>query len=302
MTDPATLSRSARLAGVLALGAFWGLSPALYKAMGQAGVPITHILAITGFGVGFGLIAIQAAVGQRLQLDRATLLYGLGCGVLLNVPFAFSLYFSRHLPVTVYAMVTATSPLMTFTLAALLGLERVTAARALALLLGLTSTIVLILTANGAELGGSASFIGLAFVTPMLYAFYNIFCQRAWPKGMEPLTAGIVESFASALLAVPFLFWLEPPRLAMTDAGFLTGYWTVALATLMWVLERVAFFQLIRGAGATTTVQAVYVSTPAGVLFGMLLYSEPPTIWLALSLGLLLAALWLNNRGKIAAL
>ena len=113
---------------------------------------------------------------------------------------------------------------------------------------------------------------------------------------------GIVESFASSLLAVPFFLWLEQPRLAITDPGFLTGYWTVTLATLMWVLERVAFFRLIRGQATTTTVQAVYVSTPAGVLFGMLLYAEPPTIWLALSLGLLLAALWLNNRGKIATL
>ncbi len=111
---------SANLIGIVALGLFWGLSPTLYRLMGDARVPITHIIFITGIGVGLGLAVLQRIRGGRLQLNRATLLYGLGCGILLNVPFATSLYFSRHLPVTVYSLIAATSPLMTF----LLGIRR----------------------------------------------------------------------------------------------------------------------------------------------------------------------------------
>ncbi len=136
-----------------------------------------------------------------------------------------------------------------------------------------------------------------AFATPMLYAFYNSFCQHAWPQGMDTLTAGVVESFASAVLVLPALLWLEPLTSAVTGApDFWLGMALVGFATVMWIAERVAYFTLIRSAGAVVTVQAVYAATPAGVVFGLLFFHEQPTIWLFISLALLILALWLNNR------
>jgi hypothetical protein len=40
------------------LGCFWGLSPSLYKLMGEAGLPISHIVVYTGFGVAAALAAV----------------------------------------------------------------------------------------------------------------------------------------------------------------------------------------------------------------------------------------------------
>ena len=64
----------------------------------------------------------------------------------------------------------------------------------------------------------------------------------------------------------------------------------------MWVMERVCFFSMIQRFGPVTTVQATYVSTPASVLFGLLMFHESADAWLWLSLALLMLALWLNNR------
>jgi hypothetical protein len=55
---------------------------------------------------------------------------------------------------------------------------------------------------------------------------------------------------------------------------------------------------LIRDKGAVYTLQAVYVSTPAAVLFAIFFYGGGADIWLWISLSILMLALWLNNTGS----
>jgi drug/metabolite transporter (DMT)-like permease len=180
----------------------------------------------------------------------------------------------------------------------LLGRERPGLHRLGALLAGFLSSIVLIATRSDAQFGHLSYWALAAFVSPLLYAFYNHYAAAGWPKGMDTLTAGVVESWASAFIALPVLLAVAMP----TSAGdFHWGYWALVAATVMWVIERVAFFTMIRTAGPVTTVQASYVSTPASVCFGVLVFNEAADAFLWLSLGLLMLALWLNNRAMARA-
>jgi multidrug transporter EmrE-like cation transporter len=43
-------------------------------------------------------------------------------------------------------------------------------------------------------------------------------------------------------------------------------------------------------------VQAVYISTPGGVIFGVFLFKDHADLWLVASLALVMAALVCNNR------
>ncbi|HRC87197.1 MAG TPA: DMT family transporter, partial [Thermoanaerobaculia bacterium] len=220
-------------------------------------------------------------------------LYGLGCGILLNVPWGIGLLAVRHVPVTLYSVVVSSTPMWTYGLALLVGRERMSLMRVSALAVGFASSLAVILTRQGASISQIDSWLLAAMSLPLMYAFYNVYTSAAWPKGMEPLTAGIVESFASSLLAVPVVLWLDPVH-SLSD--FHRGYWLLAAAIAMWVLERVCFFSMIQRFGPVTTVQAVYVSTPAGVLFGLALFAEKADSWLWVSLALVMLALWLNNR------
>jgi drug/metabolite transporter (DMT)-like permease len=286
------------VAAVAGLGAFWGASPALNKLLGLYGVPVGHILVISGFGVGLGLMLLQWLLGGRLQLSRSVLLYGLGCGLLLNIPWGLSLAAIRHVPVTLSAVIVSTTPLCTYALALLLRRERADLLRLVALGLGFLSCVVLILNSPappGVLAGAPAiavdGWLLITLALPVLYAFYNLYTAMAWPKGMTAMTAGVVESHASALMAVPFVLAMEPLHLG----GSGIGYWLLAAVSVMWVVERVCFFTLIERTGPVTTVQAVYVSTPASVVLGLVFFAEPANLWLAVSLVLLMAALWLNN-------
>lgn len=289
------MSAFAQMFFVLGLGVFWGASTPINKALGLAGVPVTYILVASGFGVGLGLMLLQWLGGGRLRMTRREVIYGFCCGTLLNIPFVVGLFAIRHVPVTLTAVITSTAPLCTYALTLALGRQTHNGARLLALLIGFVSCAIVIVTRTGAGFGAIDGWVLITAALPILYAAYNVYTAMAWPKGMQPLTAGIGESFSQALYGVPFLFWPGAVAPGNSTAGHLGSLLLLAV-TLMWILERVCYFKMIQRFGAVTTVQAVYVATPASVVLGLLFFNESTDAWLWLSLALLMLALWLNNR------
>ena len=63
MTSPRHLSL------FLILGLFWGISPSLYRHWGVLGMPVTHVIVLTGIGVAARPGADLPAARHRL--DRA---------------------------------------------------------------------------------------------------------------------------------------------------------------------------------------------------------------------------------------
>ncbi|MDP4823264.1 MAG: DMT family transporter [Aestuariivirgaceae bacterium] len=284
-------------AGLLTLGLFWGLSPAMSRLMGEAGLPISHVLVVTGVAVGIGLEILRRLQGGAALIPARVWLYGLGCGVLINIPFTGSLYFARVLPITTYALAVSTAPFFSYALALMTGREKAQPLRLAALVTGFVASALLIVTRGGTEGGGDFWLLVACFCVPALYALYHFYASVMWPVGMEPLAAGVTESFASAALAVPFLLVMAPQMVGVPAYGL------ALVASVMWIAERVAFFWLLRRSGPVVTMQAVYISTPGGVIAGAMIFSEPADGWLFVSLGLILLALWLNMQAmrKVAA-
>jgi drug/metabolite transporter (DMT)-like permease len=279
----------------VALGAFWGASPSFYKLLGASQMPITHIIVLTGIGVGIGLWLVARWRNGRVRVSRALVYYGMGCGILLNIPFALQILLSRHVGAAEMAIVFSTAPFFNYLVSVTTGRDRLRATRIFALLAGFSAGGVLILTRNATG-DGFSWWLVLAFACPVLYAAYNWFTSNSWPDGVDVNEAGMAESFASGLVAVPFLIALALPGVSMGAAPPLVAYWPVAALTLMWIGERIVYFTLIRDRGPVYTVQAIYISAPAGVLYGIAFFGETPDIWLWVSLALVILALWLNNR------
>jgi drug/metabolite transporter (DMT)-like permease len=278
------------------LGLFWGLSQSLYKAMALLHVPPTQVIAYTGFGVASGLIVAAWLSKTRIQMSSEIVWFGLGCAVLMNVPFTTGLYLIRHLPATEMAIIVSTAPFFNYALALLTGRENAVPRRLLAVAAGFVSSAVLILSRQGMLSGHVSWWTLAAFSTPILYTAYNWFAAQHWPRNADVFSIGASESFWSGLVALPFMLYFEAPW--SPDTPSLLAYWTVLAAGIMWIIERIAFFTLIRDKGAVYTIQAVYISTPAAVIFGTLFYGGGADIWLWVSLGILMVALWLNNSGS----
>lgn len=285
------------IAYFIALGAFWGISPSLYRYWGATGVPASHVIGYSGLGLALCMGLIARLREGSFGMTRATLTYGLVCACLMNVPFAWSLTLARHVPTPELALVFSISPLINFALAAATGRQKLTPRNLTAIGLGFVSSAILIITREGMVSGKVSWWLLAAFANPVMWAAYNWYAQSRWPKGGTTFSIGASESLWSGLLAIPFTIALAPPW--QTTYGAAAG-WTIVAATLMWVAERISFFTLIRERGAAYTAQAIYLATPAAVVIAMVLFGGAGDTWLWLSLALLMAALYLNNSGKAA--
>jgi drug/metabolite transporter (DMT)-like permease len=276
----------------VSLGLFWGLSPSLYKLWSEQGMPSSHIIVFTGVGVAAALALLAWQRYGRLDMSREVQFYGMGCAALLNIPFGLGIYLAGHVPPTELALAISLSPLVNYALALATGRSSATPRRLWAILLGITSSAILILS-RGTFAAGISGWLLAAFSLPFLYAAYSWFASVHWPGNADTLSVGTSESVWSAVLVFPILLWFAPPW-AVTQPP-ISAYWSVVFACVMWIVERIAYFTLIKEKGAVYTVQAVYLSTPAAVIFASLFFGGGYDRWLWLSLAILMAALWLNN-------
>ncbi len=217
--------------------------------------------------------------------------------MLMNVPFSLSLTFARHVPTAELALVFSLSPLINFAVGAVTGREPLTARRLVAIALGFAACTMLVVTRHGMVTGDVSWWLIASFINPLLYAGYNWYAQRHWPKGGTTFSIGAAESLWTGVLGLPFMLIAAAPW----DYTYTSlAYWSIVVATVMWVAERISFFTLIREKGATYTSQAVYLSAPAAVIFAVIFFGGASDVWLWTSLVILMAALWLNNSGPAA--
>jgi drug/metabolite transporter (DMT)-like permease len=282
----------------ISLGLFWGMSPSFYRYWNEIGMPITHVIFLSGLAVGPILAAIAARQYKKLAFGRNVQWYGAICATLLNVPFGLGVFLAGHVPPTELALAISTSPLVNYAVALASRRESATPRRLLAILFGIVSSAVLVISRDGALSTKLSGWLLVAFSLPFFYAAYAWYASVRWPENADPLSVGASESMWSALIALPPLLWFAPPWSPAQLA--LPAYWSLIAASAMWVIERIAYFTLIKEKGAVYTVQAVYVSTPAAVIIASLFFGGGYDMWLWLSLAILMMALWLNNSDAIA--
>jgi drug/metabolite transporter (DMT)-like permease len=280
----------------LALGLFWGVSPSLYRHLSQIGMPVSHTIMVTGLGVGLIMAVIAAVQTDTWRISTQVQRYGAACAFLMNVPFAINLYMARHVPPTELAIIITTSPFFNYLLALWTGWEQATPRRLLAIATGFLSTLVLILSREGMLTGQFSWWLVASLAVPILYCGYNSYAAKAWPRGADTLKVGAAESIWSGLLMVPVVMFVAP--LGAEGTPPLLSYWVLGAAIIMWIVERIAYFTLIRDKGAIYTVQATYVATPAAVVIAAMIFGGTQDLWLWVSLALLMVALWLNNTGR----
>jgi drug/metabolite transporter (DMT)-like permease len=274
------------------LGLFWGISPSLYKHLSGINMPVTHTIFYTGLGV--GLIMLVMAIYRKGfgGLDSRLIYYGLGCAILMNIPFGLNLYLAGFVPPTELAIIITMSPFFNYLIALVTGCESSSSRKLAAIFFGFVSTLILILSREG-TLTGHMSWPLIASISiPLLYCAYNTFAARAWPKGADTIQAGAFESLWSGITVLPIIYFFQPIG---SSSPSLFNHWTLVAVTLMWVVERIVYFTLITQKGAVYTVQATYVSTPAAVIIGVLFFGGGTDVWLWLSLAVLMVALYFNN-------
>lgn len=263
---------------LIVLGAIWGLTPAIGKAaFGLGASPLAYVFR-SSLTAAAALFAAGLVRRRLLPLDGRGLRFHLGSGLIgFAAPNLIGFLALRHVPAGLLALVIPAAPLLTFTLSALLGLERATGRRLAGVVAALAGTLLAL--SPGAALPPDGA-LGWAFATlsvPAFYACSNVFAVKFRPPGADPLALACGTASGAAV-------WLSLASLAPGDPwGPLALLRPVAVIDLfaaaqglLTALAYAIYFRLLTRHGGVFASQVGYVLVLTGLAWGAAIFGEVP--------------------------
>jgi drug/metabolite transporter (DMT)-like permease len=245
----------------------WVLSDSCVKWVGQYGLPPAEIVAFMGFFMAVTL-ALQAAVRRRLgnlrprsvvrQVLRAML------DMANNVCMVIAL---RHLSLTMFYILVFTSPMVISLLSAALLGERITAKKALALLVGFCGVVVAVDPFGHAQ---HIDLIGFASCMVCVACFsVNMVWSRVLTRTEPPeslaFCSGVVTAIAGLALASFHFKPLTPTLwLALGMMGFFCAAGTLS------------FYFAVKHTSASNVSQFHYTQLLTGALISYIVWHDKP--------------------------
>ena len=284
---------------LLGLGVTWGGLTNVAKYVGQQGVPALSYTFWTTCGAALLLLAVNLVRRRRPPLTRRYLLYYLMCGATSSaIPTSVMFWTVRHIPAGQMAMVLATAPLITYTLALLVRMEPFRASRAGGIALGFAGALLLVLP-RGAVAGEGTPYLLIAFLTPFFYSVGSLLAARLQPPESDSLVLATGMMAASASFLLVAVMFSEPLYPLWRAEGSALVNALIGLHMFSAGFAFALFFFLLKVAGPVYFSQVAYLVTLFGIAFGVLVFDErhPPTAWVALACifgGLALV----NRRGR----
>jgi drug/metabolite transporter (DMT)-like permease len=246
--------------------------------------PVVYALASAG-GASLFLLAFRLVTKRRAGLTKPEIAYGMVAGLIsVAVPQVLIYSASAYVSAGVASLAFAFPTPLTYVLAGLSGIERMSAGRTLGVAIAFAGAATLAVT-RSAGLSGDLLWIVLAMFAPVAIAAGNIFRARFWPAGSEPLDLAFAMCAGGALwlaLAVEILILTAdggfgPSGIAPQGFGFL------AAAAVVAAFGNVIYFELQRRGGIVSFSQIGYVGAVLGLAGGALILGErygAPT-WIA---------------------
>lgn len=281
------------VSGVLAAGVFIA-----GKQAGQAQLP--PLLTLFWQLSGGALVVWAVALPKRRfpRWDATHVRYYLIGGLLgISLPYVLAFTALQKLQVGMVGLLTALSPIVTYALARVLGLEPGHPLRLLGLMVGLGGVALLVAPQAALEPTGDWGYLLLALGIPLTLASSNIYRSHFWPPGSEagPLVIGMLSVQGIGL----FLINLA----SGTFVGVLpTTTDTTLLLTILAGMAGTSYlssFNLLRVGGPVYLSQMGYVITAVTVLAGILLWNEHYDSSDLMSMGLIfmgvLLTTWTRN-------
>lgn len=276
MTDISTAKPSAAATFLapgllLATGSLLGVSIVLSRLAAGEGAPMLWFLTATMVGSGFVLLGAAIARQGGGRPMRSLVLYSLGAGAFQAVPQAMAYLSVAHVGAGYISIAFAFPLLVTYVMALMFGMEKLSLARAAGVAVALAGGLILVLAKFHGLNADAAFWVIVASAIPVVIAGGNLYRTRFWPKGAEPLPLAALMLLLGGLMILPFAVWTE------TAGGFSDLWQTTALQTLtvasiaVFALKFVTYFQLQHVAGPVYLSQigtvGAAVATPISVMY-----------------------------------
>ena len=282
------------LVWLLILGGLWGSSYLFIKvAVGEV-PPLTLVagrLVLAAAILWLVLAAVRQAMPRSRRLWAAFAVMGLLNGA---VPYSLIFWSEQHISSGLASLLQATMPLFTVLMGHfLMREEHLTLGRIAGVVLGFVGVGLLMLP--DLRQGAHANLLGeLAMVASSVsYAGAALFA-RSRLRGQPALVSTTGQLTMGAVWILPLSLLVEGPPRAVPSLPAL-GSW-LGLTILGTVIAYVIYFKLIERTSAAFTSTVTYIIPVFGLILGALVLSEPLSLTLLVSLGLILAGVLLVRR------
>lgn len=256
---------------IFSLGAIWG-STFLMIRVASPGFGAFGLAEVRTLLASVVLVGWMFSLGKPIWPDRPfrdTLLLAL---IQSGIPFVLLPYAALTLNASTLSILHATLPLFVLIFASLVGLDRISPSRLLAIAVGIAGVVLVVgwsaveptpkvLVAVACSLGSSASF-----------AAAIVYAKRRF-AGVSPYTAASGQLIVATIVLVPFAL-MDLPEALPTPVHIANA---AALAVLGTAIAYIMYYWLIEKAGSMAAASVHYLIPLSGVLLGNWLLSEPLT-------------------------
>ena len=266
------------------------------KALALAGLSPFSVVFWQTLGAGILLLIICLIKGVKLKVDVKHIVYFSFMGVVgIDVSYITLVYTAEKLSAGYVSILILFSPMLTYTLALLLRMEPLIRVRALGIAVGLAGAAILVLPEGSIPSEELRPIAMLAFITPLGYAAGNVFADIARPKDSDNVALAMGTMFAAAFGALIGCLIDNSFHQVWLDFGHIDIL--LILFIFSTSIAFIIFYSIIKMAGAVYLGQVGYLVTVFGVCWGILFFSEKPSVWLWLAAFLIAGGVALVNFG-----
>ena len=283
---------------LLVMGILWGLQFAMLKQAAQGGYSDLTVMMIALILLSIIFLLIAIIKRERFRPSMTLFVFFVVTAFFGYVaPLAAALYAASELSAGVLVLFASMTPLITISIVLLLRTETVSAGRIVAVGLGILSVTLILWPEFELPNRGKALWMLVALVIPVSFGTESVYTARFWPAGLSALHAVTGATVAAAFLVAP-VFILSgnsfPEALSWNDAE-------VAILVFVGagVIESLLYFVLIQKTGGVFVSFGNFVSLFAGLIWGILLFSEVHTNFTWFAVGILIAALVLASKDPL---
>lgn len=242
------------------------------KAAISTGLKPFQLAILGNAGAGMVLLAFARASGRTISWKRDHLTIYVVLGIIsLALPTVVTYMIVDPVGPAYVSSLYALSPVLTMTMAAVVGLEELTFRRTFGILIGFAGMVAFVQQKIGGMDFSATGWVLLGLTVPLAVATGNIIRTAYWPAGASPLSfATATLLISSALLAVAGPLIENPATWTIDNGQLIWLTILIAVSALSYLLNYT--FQKI--AGPVVFSQIGYWGTAFGVVLAALLFGD----------------------------
>ena len=199
-------------------------------------------------------------------------------------------YFAApHLNAGILSITVSTVPLFTYAIMWAMRYEPIILKRALGIVLGMIAILLLVLPDQGLSSDDANYWTLLVVLCAVFYAIENVYIAEGISDELDIRELLCGSNIIAVVFMVPAtvsLGYAVPIAWVLSSAGL-----AIAAIALFSAVAYIMFFYTIKTAGPVFASQCAYLVTLSGVLWGIVIFAEVHSVWVWLSVVVMMAGL-----------